>query len=272
MNTKLWRVALAVLYCTSMFVLVSCVNHEFERTLTCLEYPFSISLISKTNGSSCNSNDGTITIGSDNGTGNIMILVNGVYHDGITHITGLHEGTYVIEAIDPRGCSDTLMVTIGNSASMLSADISVTADSECLTDNGMASIEPTGSSPPYRIYYMQELVTGSNLVGLAHGTHGIVIEDSQGCSSEVAVTIPRSTTDISWTNDVRGIIQTSCCKSGCHIEGTGRIDFTKFSNVKAYAAAIKSKTQNRSMPYDGTLPDDQIQMIACWVDDGAPAN
>jgi len=81
--------------------------------------------------------------------------------------------------------------------------------------------------------------------------------------------VPRANTGISWANQIKPIVDVSCAKSGCHVNGTGRIDLTKFDVVKANAAQIKTRVVNKSMPFDGTLTADQIELIACWVDDGA---
>jgi hypothetical protein len=76
---------------------------------------------------------------------------------------------------------------------------------------------------------------------------------------------------ISWQNDVLPIMQTSCAQSGCH-DGISRLDWADYDEVKEYANAIKQKTQDRSMPFDGPLPQDQIDIIACWVNNGALNN
>jgi hypothetical protein len=78
--------------------------------------------------------------------------------------------------------------------------------------------------------------------------------------------------ETSWQNDILPIMETSCAGAGCH-DGISRRDWTDYDEVKRYATAIKQRTQDRSMPFDGPpLPQDQINIIACWVDAGAPDN
>jgi hypothetical protein len=45
-----------------------------------------------------------------------------------------------------------------------------------------------------------------------------------------------------------------------------------YSQVKTFASTIRKRTQDRSMPAEGSLTADQIALIACWIDDGAAQN
>jgi hypothetical protein len=76
----------------------------------------------------------------------------------------------------------------------------------------------------------------------------------------------------SWQNDILPIMKSSCAVDGCH-DGVSRRDWTQYAEVKKYAAQAKLRTQNRSMPFEGPpLTQEQINVIACWVDAGAPDN
>ena len=78
--------------------------------------------------------------------------------------------------------------------------------------------------------------------------------------------------DISWQNDILPIMETSCATSGCH-DGISRLDWSDYAEVKRYATQVKQRTKDRSMPFDGPpLPQEQIDLISCWVDGGAPEN
>jgi hypothetical protein len=78
--------------------------------------------------------------------------------------------------------------------------------------------------------------------------------------------------ETSWQNDILPIMETSCAGAGCH-DGISRRDWTDYDEVRQYATAIKQKTQDRSMPFDGPpLPQEQINIIECWVDAGAADN
>jgi hypothetical protein len=91
-----------------------------------------------------------------------------------------------------------------------------------------------------------------------------------GCSDEV-----------SYTNDVWPIIDTSCANvgnGGCHDGSNGPDrDWTVFSNVQSHAAQIKNRISRTPgtagyMPQIGSLDDEEIRLISCWVDQGAQNN
>ncbi len=92
-------------------------------------------------------------------------------------------------------------------------------------------------------------------------------------------TEPESET--SYHRDVRPIFERSCM--GCHTEGAiGPFTLTSFDDASNYAPLIKTAVQNRTMPpwladpgcnnyvADPSLTDDEIGLIAAWVDEGAP--
>ena len=92
-----------------------------------------------------------------------------------------------------------------------------------------------------------------------------------GCSDQV----------VSYADQVWPIIDTSCAivgNGGCHDGGNGPSrDWTVFANVQSHAVQIKdriTRTPGTSgyMPQIGSLTDDEIRLISCWVDQGAQDN
>ncbi len=80
---------------------------------------------------------------------------------------------------------------------------------------------------------------------------------------------------VSYADDIRPILDTNCQISGCHGSNAGIPDWSTYETVSANAANIKTKTGNQSMPPASSgksLTNEQIQMIADWVDDGAENN
>jgi hypothetical protein len=97
------------------------------------------------------------------------------------------------------------------------------------------------------------------------------------CSSEDIERIDCSSTpDVSYELEIYPILETNCIKSGCHNGDNGATrNWTVFANVQAKAELIKTKTLNKTMPLDIApqgLPEAQIKLIACWVDQGAKDN
>jgi hypothetical protein len=101
--------------------------------------------------------------------------------------------------------------------------------------------------------------------------HKLPTPDGFGCSSKV----------VSYAVDVTPIINSSCAivgDGGCHNGGNGaNLDWRVFSNVQQHATQMKdriTRTPGTSghMPQIGSITDAQIQVISCWVDQGAQNN
>lgn len=91
--------------------------------------------------------------------------------------------------------------------------------------------------------------------------------------SEMIPDNPINCSEITYAQNVEPIIEANCAVSSCHIPGTGLPNFRVFSTVQALAQEIKFRTGTRDMPRGGgTLSNDEINTIACWVDAGAPDN
>lgn len=78
------------------------------------------------------------------------------------------------------------------------------------------------------------------------------------------------TTDVSYTNDIDPLLTQKCAP--CHIGGGQFPDLTTYVSVSQNAELIKTVTQNGTMPQNGFLTQDQIDLIACWVGNGALNN
>jgi hypothetical protein len=86
---------------------------------------------------------------------------------------------------------------------------------------------------------------------------------------------------VSYATDVSPIISSHCAivgDGGCHNGGNGAsLDWRVFSNVQSHAAEIKNRITRTPgtagfMPQIGSLSDEQIKTISCWVDQGAQNN
>jgi hypothetical protein len=99
-----------------------------------------------------------------------------------------------------------------------------------------------------------------------------MIQDASACTIQLNITVPRGNTGVHWTTDILPIMKNSCALNGCH-DGSSRSDYRVYANVKKDLLQVKSTTKNRTMPFDGTpLPQNQIDQIGCWVDDGGLNN
>lgn len=151
--------------------------------------------------------------------------------------------------------------------------MAATTNTSCGSKDGGLQATGSGGKQPY-----QYSIDGTNFqpansfANLAAGEYTITIKDAAGCTGTTSATVGTNAGNISYEATVKNIIATNCAISGCHVEGTGRPNFTDFEVIKDKAALIKIRTGNKSMPIGRSLTDEQIAQIACWVDAGAPRN
>ncbi|HEY9049279.1 MAG TPA: SprB repeat-containing protein [Ohtaekwangia sp.] len=252
-----------------------CTNHVEVATVDCSLNPTAIAVESTTNPTSCESFDGAITVtGSGGETPYQYSIDGGVTFQSSGAFTGLGGGTFIVTLKDSKGCESQTESTLTIQGSDLAATYEATADSECLSDNGTITINATGSHTPFQYRVGSgSFVSDGTFTGLGEGTYSITVKDAEGCSLAISATVAHGNTGITWSNDIKTIIDANCAVSGCHVSGGQSPNFTNFSNVQKNASLIKSRTGSRSMPPDGrTITQDQINLISCWVTDGALQN
>lgn len=77
---------------------------------------------------------------------------------------------------------------------------------------------------------------------------------------------------VAFSTQIAPIIQANCAVSGCHAAGAILPELTSFEKRKASAAEIKHETQSLHMPPPSSgksLTQEEINLIACWVNQGA---
>ena len=74
--------------------------------------------------------------------------------------------------------------------------------------------------------------------------------------------------------EVQPIIQSNCATSGCHdaasVNKGGPL--TNYTLIKNKASVIRSQVTRKVMPQGSSLSASQIQLINCWVSNGALNN
>jgi hypothetical protein len=84
--------------------------------------------------------------------------------------------------------------------------------------------------------------------------------------------------EISFASDVKPLVEQKCAFSGCHNGDNGAdINWKVFANLQGHSAEVQNRiTLPQSaaghMPRVGSLTDEQIQTIYCWVAQGAKNN
>lgn len=252
---------------------VSCTYNDIRRTPTCATSTLAINSIAVTNESSCLVKNGAAEILVTGGVAPYSYSLIGEPAQTKNIFSALSAGDYTFVIQDSKGCSDTATFSIANFESKLSATGISKANSLCEGGNGSLRVRPKNGLPPFSFKLENQVFTKDSVFSnLRNGKYNITIVDALQCEFRFSAEIARANTGVSWSNDVKSIVTVSCAKSGCHVSGTGRVDLSKFGNVKLYAGEIRARVINKSMPYDSRLSDSQIQLIACWVEDGAIEN
>jgi hypothetical protein len=232
----------------------------------------SLNLNFVTNASNCSTNDGAIQVAASGGKEPYLFFVNDAAVESTGQISNLSAGTYTVRVEDANQCSKTI-----SNITLLAEDFSFATllqpNTSCSFGNGTVTINVEQLNPPYEFKIGAGNFTADNVfTGLKTGTHLIEVKDNNNCIITLSITVPKGNTGTSWANDIKPIMEKSCAISGCHNGVSRSTNFVEYLSAKSNASNIKSKTRNRSMPLDGTLTQNQIDLISCWVDDGALNN
>lgn len=178
----------------------------------------------------------------------------------------LAAGTYSIMA--RRGvCEGSVRVSISNSDGL---SVAVTVENaSCGDPNGSVTAVPTDASGD--VMYSLDGGTAQAtpaFIGLVTGTYTLTATDAIGCVVEQEFTVMST---VGFTS-IKTIVSTNCAIPSCH-GGTQSPDFRVDDNIVDRATRIKARTGAMTMPPPSSgmsLTAEEITMIACWVDDGAP--
>ena len=247
-----------------LFAFERCANNDIAPEINCDESTLAIVLQSKTDLTTCTASDGAIVVTATEGVEPYQFSINGGAFQSSTTFSNLGAGSYILTVKDENQCERTIDVTIEAAGSTLNATIQTTEDNQCSTDNGSTTVTATGGVAPYQ-YQIDAKGFGSSNTFAS-------VKDAEGCSKTIGVTVARGNTGVSYASQIKGIITTNCALSGCHDAGSGSRNWTNFANLKSHASSIKTRVVNRTMPPTGSLSQQNIDLISCWVDDGALEN
>lgn len=119
----------------------------------------------------------------------------------------------------------------------------------------------------------QNFTSSGQFENLAPGIYEITAKDEMNCTTSEKFNV---FSNISLSNDVIPIFKVSCALSTCHVNGDIKPEFQNKSNIIKFADQIRIEVVNKTMPLNNSpgpfLTDEEISIIACWVDDGAKDN
>jgi hypothetical protein len=129
---------------------------------------------------SCNVNNGSITITASGGGGSYQYSIDGVTYGASNVFSGLGAGIYTVYIKDINGCIKSATVTVLN-VSGLTLAVS-TIISSCSVNNGVITATATGSAAPLQYSINGTVYQLSNIfTGLAAGPYTVYVKDANGC-------------------------------------------------------------------------------------------
>lgn len=182
------------------------------------------------------------------------------FSNGLLIILCVSFGLIACEGDDPEpDCDGSLAITIAS-----------VVDASCGDNTGSINVSSSGANGAVMYSLDGGTAQGaSTFADVAQGNYTVKVTDENGCSAEVAAEVKTGVL----LADIMPIITTNCAISNCHNgDRTNLPDFSVTATLIASASGLKTRTGNGSMPPAGQddLTANEIQMIACWVDDGAP--
>ena len=247
-------------------LLNSCEYNVLEPPKDCTTSDLSISLTSTTD-ANCGLSNGAVEL-SATGTAIPLTFSLGGANQSSGNFEGLAAGSYTATVEDADGCTSSVTVSIANADGVSISSIDV-EEAGCNGNAGKITITATGGTTPYSYSLDGGSFQESNVFsGLSNGSKNVTVKDAAGCEFSQGVTIGSG---VSFSATIEPIIQTRCAISGCH-NGSRFPDLRTFSSIQTNASRIKARTGNKSMPQGSSLSQEQIDAIACWVDDGALNN
>lgn len=245
---------------------VGCGSSETEPANDCNNSSLLANLVTKSD-AHCSQSDASFEVQGNGGKAPYQYSIDGTTFQSSGQFGNIAAGNYTVRVKDADDCVSTLQVNVLNQDGV-NMTTSVT-DSGCGTSQGQIVVNASGGATPYT-YSINggDFVSSNTFSQLASGDYTIRTKDATNCEISQSVSI---STGISFSNSVAQIISNNCATSSCH-GGTQSPDLRNFSNIQAFASQIKTLTGNGTMPKEGTLSNEQIAAIACWVDDGAKDN
>lgn len=255
LNAILAMVAIASCQKNSIAPSVDCSQSDLDFTATITD-------------TDCGLNTGIIEIAATGGEPPYSYNIDGGATQGTQIFETLAAGEYKVKVSDNIGCINEKMVVVANKNGLTVFATSTTSD--CSSINGSIQVNASNGVEPYQYQLDDEASQASPDFVIGPGIYIILITDNNGCDFVLSQMVKSNT---SYGADILPIMANNCAIKGCHDGSNSTLpNFNNLIEVQANASMIKSRTQSGNMPKTGSLTQDQIDLIACWVDDGALEN
>ena len=103
----------------------------------------------------------------------------------------LGAGVHTLVVTDGNGCTDTTLVPIGQPTPIELTYVATPTRCYVPGDNGTATVQPTGGTPPYTYSWNTNPVQVTQIAtGLAAGNYTCTVTDNHGCTETIVATVP----------------------------------------------------------------------------------
>jgi hypothetical protein len=255
-----------------LVMLAGCANSNDPVAVNCALTDLQLQVSSFTHPTDCTTPNGMIIVEATGGKPPYQYRLNTGIFGLSASFSGLGAGAFIITVKDQQGCEKEVTVNLSVNTGLTASVSAQNPNSNCLAPyNGSVSVAASGGSGNYQFSINGSPFSAtSDFSGLKDGIHNITVKDlSDNCTFSLSVNIPRAPTGITYTGQVKTLLEAKCSGVSCH---PANGDLFTYAGAFARRQQIKTRTQNGSMPPpgSGSLTADEKALIACWVDDGAP--
>lgn len=250
----------------AMVAIAGCQNNSIAPKIDCSQSD--LDFTATITDTDCGLETGIIEIIATGGEPPYSYSIDGGATQGTPIFETLVAGEYKVKVSDNIGCINEKMVVVANKNGLTVSAMSKTSD--CGVTTGSIKINASNGVEPYQYQLDSQSPQASPDFVVGPGIYIILITDKNGCEFVLSQLVKSNTT---YGADILPIMANSCAVNGCHDGSNSTLpNFDNFIEVQVNASMIKSRTQSGNMPKTGSLTQNQIDLIACWVDDGALDN
>ncbi len=152
----------------------------------------SISLLSATNISCNNGNDGTIVVLGSGGSGALQYSINGTTYQSSGTFTGLFSGRYIVSVRDAAGCTRGFPISLvqPNAIAIVSIEENQPVSCNGGNDGVLEIINSIGGIGTHTFSINGvNFQTGRVFSGLSAGTYTVTVRDAAGCTATETATV-----------------------------------------------------------------------------------
>jgi len=166
--------------------------------------------------------NGSAAVTVNGGTPNYTYSWNTTPVQTGTTANNLCAGSYICTITDANRCTFTTSITITQPAVLLTTNFSGTKLICNGTNNGSATVVPTGGTPAYTyLWNTNPAQTSDTVNNLSAGTYAVTVTDANGCTSSNSVTINQPTPVVASITNSTNVACNGQCNGSATVAANG---------------------------------------------------